>query len=163
MTNSANTGARTWLEENSLYLSAAITWLRLHLEWCAAGKNDSEMKKKPAVKPEPVRREATSRTATAADSLEERAALARLAMDRLGDGMKSAPALVFLAHALGLSKFESEILLLCAAIEFDPSIQELFAQILGKTASGPVGEMPTFALALTVFDDPAWDALSPDG
>lgn len=160
------TQAATWQEENSLYLSAAIAWLRLHLAWCAERGRTAGTDSKPATASR-RKKETATRPATetkAAESLEERVAEAQLEMDTVAGRMTSYPALVFLAQALGLSKFETEIVLLCAAVEFDSSIPELCAQISGKAAAGSSGsEMPTFALALTVFDDPAWDALSPDG
>jgi hypothetical protein len=68
------------------------------------------------------------------------------------------PALLLLAGALGLSAFERDLLLLCAAAEFDSSFSALFARAQGD----PTRTSPTFALALSVLDDPAWDALSPE-
>ncbi len=67
------------------------------------------------------------------------------------------PALLLLAERLGLSVFERDTLLLCAAAELDPATELLFA-----TAQGGAGRaFPSFSLALRVFDDPTWDALSP--
>jgi hypothetical protein len=68
------------------------------------------------------------------------------------------PALTLLARRLGLSDFESQILLLCAAMELDTRIASLCARAL-QDASRPY---PTFALALRLFEQPAWDAMSPD-
>ncbi|MBN7137877.1 AAA family ATPase, partial [Lysobacter enzymogenes] len=68
----------------------------------------------------------------------------------------SPPALRALAERLGLSPFETDILLLCAAMELDPSLPALIAAAQG---GGP--GVPTFALALRLFDDPSWDALAP--
>ena len=84
-------------------------------------------------------------------------------MQKIADRMTSSPALIFLIQALGLSRFESQILLLCAAVEFDPSFSDLYARLQGKEATESGSEMPTFALALTVLEDPAWNALAPDG
>ncbi len=67
-------------------------------------------------------------------------------------------ALTMLGDKLGLSDFERNILLLCAAMEFDTRIAGLCARAhddLNKP-------FPTFALALTIFDEPSWDALSPE-
>jgi hypothetical protein len=61
------------------------------------------------------------------------------------------------AERLGLSVFERDTLLLCAAAELDPATEALFAAVQG----GPARAFPTFSLALRVFDDPTWDALSP--
>jgi hypothetical protein len=69
------------------------------------------------------------------------------------------PALVSLAERTGLSRFERDILLLCAAVELDPSIRGLCAAAYGNEAM----PYPTFALALSVLPDPAWDATAPDG
>jgi len=69
-----------------------------------------------------------------------------------------APALVILSRQLGLSGFEANVLLLCAAMELDTRTSELCAQAQDQ----PTRPYPTFALALALFDDPAWEALSPD-
>lgn len=68
------------------------------------------------------------------------------------------PALVVLAQRLGLSDFERELLLLCVGMELDTRMPALCAQAQ-HDASKP---WPTFALAFVVFDEPAWDALSPE-
>jgi hypothetical protein len=72
-------------------------------------------------------------------------------------GMSSA--LMVLAERLKLSRFEQQVLLLCAAVELDTRIPLLCARAqddLHKT-------YPTFALALALFDEPVWNALSPHG
>jgi ATPase family protein associated with various cellular activities (AAA)/winged helix domain-containing protein len=68
------------------------------------------------------------------------------------------PALVLLARQLGLTLFEQNILLLCATMELDTRVAGLCAQ----AQDNPNRPYPTFALALSLFDDPTWDALSPD-
>ena len=68
------------------------------------------------------------------------------------------PALELLARRLGLTEFERQVLLLCAAMELDTRTGALCAQALGD----PNRPFPTFALALAAFDRPAWDAMSPD-
>ncbi len=50
------------------------------------------------------------------------------------------------------------MLLLCAAMEFDTRTAWLCARAQ-RDATKPY---PTFALALALFDDPAWDVLSPE-
>ncbi|MEH1794010.1 ATP-binding protein [Nostoc sp.] len=72
------------------------------------------------------------------------------------EGMNPLPALILLSQKLGLSDFEQEILLLCVAMELDPGMARLCA-IAFDNAHQPY---PTFALALSLFDEPAWDALS---
>jgi hypothetical protein len=78
--------------------------------------------------------------------------------ERFAPGLDSQdpPALEQLGDLLGLSRFERLTLLLCAAAEFAPAMAERFA-----TASGRPGPEPTFALALSLLPDPAWDVLSP--
>jgi ATPase family associated with various cellular activities (AAA) len=68
------------------------------------------------------------------------------------------PALTILARRLGLAPFERDVLLLCAAMELDTSIGSLCA----RAQADPDRPYPTFALALMLFDAPAWDALSPE-
>jgi len=68
------------------------------------------------------------------------------------------PDLLVLSRQLGLSPFEQKTLLLCAAAEFAPDLAELYAQAQGH----PNCAYPTFALALSLFDDASWDALSPE-
>ena len=49
------------------------------------------------------------------------------------------------------------MLLLCAAVELDTRI----AGLCGAAQGDPARDHPTFALALALFEDPAWDVLSP--
>ncbi|RJO70865.1 ATP-binding protein [Nocardia panacis] len=67
------------------------------------------------------------------------------------------PALVRLAQRLGLSRFERDTLLLCAAVELDPVAGALCARINGDAQR----RCPTFGLALAVLPDPAWEVVSP--
>ena len=123
--------SHNWQTTNAQYLSAALTWLLLRMLRLA--------KLSPAeTSPEQIKR--------AAD------AMAKL------EASNPPPALVLLSAQLGLSRFESEILLLCAAMEFDTRVPALCARI----QDDPARPYPTFTLALTLFDDPAWEALSPD-
>jgi hypothetical protein len=73
--------------------------------------------------------------------------------------MEPPPALVILGQRFGLSDFEQSTLLLCAAMELDTRI----AALCGQAQDNPSRAYPTFALALTLFDNPAWDALSAEG
>ncbi|MHC5939140.1 ATP-binding protein [Nostoc sp.] len=72
------------------------------------------------------------------------------------EGMNPLPALILLSQKLGLSDFEQEILLLCVAMELDPGM----ARLCAKAQDNAHQPYPTFALALSLFDEPAWDALS---
>jgi hypothetical protein len=62
-----------------------------------------------------------------------------------------------LSEALGLTPLEQDILLLCVAMELDPSIAALCAKAQGD----PNRAYPTFALAL-LFEGSEWSALSPE-
>jgi ATP-dependent 26S proteasome regulatory subunit len=68
------------------------------------------------------------------------------------------PPLVILSQRFGLSRFERETLLLCVAMELDSEVAALCAQANGNSQQA----YPTFALALRLFDEPAWDVLSPE-
>ena len=63
----------------------------------------------------------------------------------------------YLRDLLGLSEFEASVLLLCAAMEVDTGIGALCG-----AHRMPARPYPTFALAMSAFADPTWDALSPD-
>jgi hypothetical protein len=76
-------------------------------------------------------------------------------MDR---GLDEPPALAQLSHQLGLTPFEQDILLLCIAMELDTRTAALCAHAQDN-ANRP---HPTFALGLALFDEPSWDALSPE-
>jgi ATPase family associated with various cellular activities (AAA) len=67
------------------------------------------------------------------------------------------PALELLGDRLGLSRFERLTLLLCAAMEFDPAMAARCPAAGDQARPG----QPTFALALSILPEPAWDALSP--
>ncbi len=73
-----------------------------------------------------------------------------------GEGMNPPPALILLSQKLGLSRFEQQVLLLCVAMELDPGM----ARLCAKAQDNPQQSYPTFALALSLFDEPAWEALS---
>lgn len=68
------------------------------------------------------------------------------------------PALVYLSRRFGLSPFEQGVLLLCAGMELDTRIAGLCA-LAQNDEQRPY---PTFALALSLFDQPAWDVVSPE-
>ncbi|OYY68095.1 ATP-binding protein [Sphingomonas sp. 28-63-12] len=71
---------------------------------------------------------------------------------------KYVPALVTLSQRLGLSDFERQLLLMCAAIEFDTGFGALCAE--AQRGSGHKG--PSFELALVALENPAWDVMSPE-
>ena len=123
-----------WAQQNADYLAAAMTWLRARLSALAAeAGNDTEYNEWA---------ETLAAASAALQALEE---------------CDPPPALVILRDQLGLSPFEAQLLLLCAAMEFDPSLAALCA----AAQHDPAKRYPTFALALTALADPAWDALAP--
>ena len=124
----AGPSGEPWETANGAYLSAALAWLRCLLAAHAAGDG-----------------EADSQVAQAATAMRQAA------------DFSPPPALPELAERLGLSPFERDTLLMCSAIELDPSMAGLLAAAHGS------GQMPhpTFALALSLLPDPSWDVLSP--
>jgi AAA+ superfamily predicted ATPase len=165
-----NPNPASWSEGNERYLAAALAWLRLRLERRVAPGA-------LAPRPDPPVPEASAhsrhwwprRFAGVAGALElsrppetvsdQALADAAHAMHAAERAVHPGPALSILAKRLGLSSFEREVVLLCAAMELDPDIAPLCA------AAQPGGNrpFPTFALALTLFDDAGWDALTPEG
>src|SRR5262249_60804609 len=73
-------------------------------------------------------------------------------------GTETPTALELLSDRLGLSPFERNVLFLCAAMELDTRIAGLCAH----AQDDPSKPFPTFALTLALFDEPSWDALSPE-
>ncbi|HEY1430169.1 MAG TPA: ATP-binding protein [Stellaceae bacterium] len=68
------------------------------------------------------------------------------------------PALEAVAGAFSLSRFERDILLLCAGVELDRDVAQLCAAAQGDSAC----LYPTFGLALAVLPNPHWSALAPN-
>ncbi|MBD2034099.1 ATP-binding protein [Leptolyngbya sp. FACHB-321] len=69
------------------------------------------------------------------------------------------PALVLLSQRFDLSPFEQSLLLLCVALELDTQIASLCA----KAQDNLQRPYPTFALALTLFDEPDWSVVMAEG
>lgn len=80
------------------------------------------------------------------------------ALDELRASMTQPPALEQLGNLFGLSPFESATVLLCAGIELDARIASLCAAAQGN----PQQNHPSFSLALALFPDAHWSALSPE-
>lgn len=118
---------------NSAALAAALAWLRAQL--AALAENNGP-----------------SAGGTAHEAVPDDDRLSR-------QGKRTVPAaLQFLSERLGMSPFERDVLLLCSALELDPRLPVLCAR-----ASSTGQPQPTFALALELFDDANWSALSPHG
>ena len=158
----------SWQEENERYLSETLAWLRQRLERLAGqdviltsipskSENKSWLQNLIGkVLPEPsADKPALPSAVGEGDGSQAHAALDTAA----AEGAKEPqPALVILSQRFGLSKFEQEVLLLCAAMELDTGIAALCAKAQGDQYR----PYPTFALALVLFDEPAWDVLSPE-
>lgn len=75
-------------------------------------------------------------------------------LNELAAGMSPAPALETLCDTFGLSTFERQVVLLCAGVELDTHVASLVAGTSGQTG-------PTFSLALAVFPEAHWSAVTP--
>ena len=67
-------------------------------------------------------------------------------------------ALEVIKNRFQLSSFETDILLLCAGMELDRGWGLLCGQAQGSKHTN----YPTFSLALSTFDNPHWDSITPD-
>lgn len=172
-----------WQEGNARYLAAALNWVRLRLQRQAARESNHLQTAAPPAQPVEFPAEPAERTlfqrwfgnsvaenqATGAavpaglllpasdQSLEDQIAEAARSMEEAAT-MEPAPALHILAERFALSRFERELLLLCSSIELDTSIASLCNLAQGNSNR----KYPTFALAMTLFDEPAWETLSPE-
>lgn len=86
----------------------------------------------------------------------------KVAMAQTNDEPESAQphppsALESLCSIFQLSSFERKILLMCAGVELDSSLTDLF----GRIHRDDRRRQPTFGLALGAFSDAHWSALSP--
>jgi hypothetical protein len=151
----------SWQEGNTQYLSMAVAWLRTCLEQRGADESVPTTLAPPQPKEEPRsfwQQLVTRPTAETASGLSlvpsARPPSGGVHTERTAADLAAAaqmdppPALVILGHRLGLSQFEQEALLLCAAMELDTSIAALCA----RAQRDPARAYPTFALFLTLFD-----------
>src|ERR1700730_418177 len=123
-----------WQKGNEEYLAAALNWLRLLL-----ARHVSEDK---------------SPAESVNDQQFAEAQAAMLAAEKT----EPPPALLIAAQQFHLSRFERDVLLLGAAMELDTRIAYLCARV----QDDPNRAYATFALAFSIFDEPSWDALSPE-
>src|SRR5262245_53196154 len=144
-----------WQKTNDQYMSTALAWLRLRLlQRVEAPQGEAVTTGGINRQPVPL----ASLSMPVSDGLDE------ANLDELRDAMiqletaEPPPALIILSQRLGFTRFEQEILLLCAGMELDTRIAALCAQVHDR----PDRAFPTFALAMVLFDNPAWDALSPE-
>ena len=124
----------TWQDANERWLAAAVDAVRLRLDRQA---------RRVAGEPEP---------AAAAAQLD-----AALAVMQTAEDAAMPPAAIVLARRLGLSAFDLDTLMLCVAQELDTTVRARCAAAQGD----PQRPYPSFALALAMADQPAWDVLSP--
>src|SRR5262249_54344245 len=167
----AMTEQERWLAANDQYLASMLEWLRGRLDYMT-GAHDAErgVSKDVTARPEPARPRSLRRRLfrgpaaptlpppdTSVAPLDHAAIPLPAPQIRVADAERP-PALMALAQRLNLSEFERHTLLLCAAMELDTRMGALCAKAQGD----PARAYPTFALALALFDQPAWDALSPE-
>lgn len=122
----------TWLEMNQRYLTAGIAYICALLERHSARATDTEP---------------DDRAIDAAR--EEMAAIAA--------AMSAPPALERIRVTFGLSAFERDVLLLCAAVECNARVGTLCASAQGDSQR----VNPTFSLALAALSNAHWSALTP--
>jgi hypothetical protein len=120
---------RTFEELNQRYLTADIARVKEYLE--AAASN-------PGYKHQLAR-----------DTGENNEDLASIRRE-----MEFPPAIETICTAFNLSRFEQDVLLLCAGMELDSA----FAGIIGKSGY----KQPSFSLALAAFPGAHWSAITPD-
>jgi len=155
-----------WQRNNDEYLAAALGWLRLRLDRLAE-------QGRIASPPLPVPEKGESKKSffswfsgeadqkllpPASDAVAEAQIAEAEAAMKAAAAFDPPPAMVILGRRFGLSPFEQELLLLCTALELDTRIAAMCARAQDDASR----RSPTFALAFALFDNPAWDALSPE-
>ena len=169
-----------WQKANDEYLAAGLEWLHLRLARIAPREHPTP---EIVVSPSPSAKKSgfflsrwfaksgtgpmvgadtnpTPRALVASNlstAIDEQMQTATTAMVAAETGAMP-PALEMLSRMFGLSRFERQILLLCAARDLDTRIDERCAH----TQADATRRYPTFALALAALEEPSWDALSPD-
>ena len=154
------TYTEAWHEENTRYLTAALAAVRRPLEQRARA-NTSALPSGDAAEPGQrarwFARNKNLRDSSAPLLLDDKTQAADQPTAAAPANLPP-PALVAMRLRLGLTQFEQDILALCAATELDTSVAGLCARAQGDASR----TQPTFALALSLFASPAWDALSPE-
>lgn len=162
-----------WNELHVRHLNAGVAWIRFRLE-CFAGTAPSTDR---STRRRIVRQRGFCGWLWGRETVLERT-LAKVndapkqpsseiedrLLDELNEIVEQAEAtghpvpLKMLSQRIGLTPFEEQIVLLCAAAELDTSIGPLCA----SAAYDPHRPYPTFGLALKVLYDADWAALTPD-
>jgi hypothetical protein len=154
-----------WQDENTRYLSTAIAWVRAALEQRGGVVKVAA----PSATPGGDAKKGAFWRGRTKDALPNPDVLllppdmgapqsTSPAPEEPAQESKTPPALVTLCERLGLTCFERDVLVLCTAMELDTSIAGLCARAQGD----PLKPYPTFALALSLFDQASWDVLSPE-
>ncbi|MEO0996614.1 MAG: ATP-binding protein [Pseudomonadota bacterium] len=146
-----------WIENNEKHLTTTVAWVRRRLEQLVPPADDVIEKAdtggwfRRTGKPKEIARPATP--AREVKALEH-APQEITALEQTDPP----PAFSLLAKHLGLSDFDRHVLALCVAMEFDARVPALCARAQGD----PNRPYPTFTLAFAAFDEPDWEALSPN-
>jgi hypothetical protein len=153
-----------WLRANNRYLQDELRALRVRLRALAAGTGRPPPPVPKAIPPGAAGmrrwfrvRPAAGKAEPVAPPVDSIAGPEPLEEGPASDS-KYVPALVALSQRLGLSEFERQLLLMCAAMELDTGFGALCA--LAQHDTGRTG--PTFALALAALENPTWDVMSPE-
>jgi hypothetical protein len=158
-----------WEQANSRFLAGQLASLRARLEGLAQAQGEATSAgsaQTNAMPPPPTswmdrvfkRGMPAARSAAPAAAASMPLPTPPTAAEQDSEAATPLPALSLLAQRLELSDFERDVLLLCAAMELDTRVAQLCAQ-----AQHDAGKpYPTFALAMALFDRPAWDAMSPE-
>lgn len=132
-----------WSAANQQYLMAAIDQIRLLLEQVLSRSDDSNDLTE------------TQPTQQTAPSAEARIVWPDFIAPRSAPDSKAA--IATLSQAFHLSPFERSVLLLCLGAELSRTFGLLCAQIYGSGQTA----CPTFGLALSIFPQAHWSALTP--
>lgn len=127
-----------WNEANQRYLMAALGVVRQALEQHILRSEKSDL----------IADQAT-REIKARDVEQE--------MREAEEAMPSPSALELLCSVFALSRFERDVLLLCAGIELDST----FATLCAEAQGDPSRSFPTFSLALAALPDAHWNGMIP--
>lgn len=180
MTTSTHTlGVAEWRARNSDHLGLALGWLRLRLAsaagedvgwvtdagwapeetpspdagWAPEGTPSPDTGWAPDGAPSPGAGSAPG-AQPSTDAVADAFHLVREA-----ERCTPPPALELLRQAFGLTGFERDVLLLCIGMELDTRVADLCA----RAHRDPRMPYPTFALAMSLFDDPEWSVAAPSG
>jgi hypothetical protein len=131
-------------QANQAFLHAGVRWIRSLLDARVADARPSE------------RRSPWSWRGTSSEP--RSGAAARAARTAMGEAARADLPIDTLAARFGLTAFERDLLLLAVSAEIDTGIPTLMADAQGDAAR----RFPTFALAMSLFETPSWDVLSPE-